>query len=159
MLAKQVDFFSIGTNDLIQYTLAVDRVNRNVSYLYDPFHPSVLRLIRYTIDSAKENGILTSMCGEMASDPYAAVILLAMGIDKLSMSAPSIPKVKEIIRSISFKDAEKILSKVMEMDEGSKIRTYIHKAVDEIMLAKHYDSQMKNDEEWIFDDSLGMSLV
>lgn len=146
MLAKHVDFFSIGTNDLIQYTLAVDRVNRNVSYLYDPFHPSVLRLIKLTIESAKSNGIVSSMCGEMASDPYAAVILLAMGIDKLSMSAPSIPKVKEIIRSISFKDAEKILNKVMEMDEGSKIRSYIHKAVDEIMLAKHYDSQIKQDE-------------
>lgn len=145
LLAKHVDFFSIGTNDLIQYTLAVDRVNKNVSYLYDPFHPSVLRLIKHTIDSARTNGIWAGMCGEMASDPYAAVILMAMGIHELSMSAPSIPKVKEIIRSISFKDAEKILEHVMEMDEGSKIRSYIHKAVDEIVLAHHYERQMQQD--------------
>ena len=95
VLAKYLDFFSIGTNDLVQYTLAVDRVNANVSYLYNHFNPAVLRLIKLTIDSARKNNIWVGMCGEMASDPNAAAILMAMGINELSMSAPSIPRVKE----------------------------------------------------------------
>ena len=101
VLAKYVDFFSIGTNDLVQYTLAVDRGNANISYLYNHFNPAVLRLVQRTISSARENGIWAGMCGEMASDPNAAVLLMAMGINELSMSAPSIPRVKEKIRSIS----------------------------------------------------------
>lgn len=95
VLAKYLDFFSIGTNDLVQYTLAVDRVNTNVSYLYNHFNPAVLRLIKLTIESARNNNIWVGMCGEMASDPKAAAILMAMGINELSMSAPSIPRVKE----------------------------------------------------------------
>lgn len=95
VLAKYLDFFSIGTNDLVQYTLAVDRVNTNVSYLYNHFNPAVLRLIKLTIESARNNNIWVGMCGEMASDPNAAAILMAMGINELSMSAPSIPRVKE----------------------------------------------------------------
>lgn len=90
VLAKYVDFFSIGTNDLVQYTLAVDRGNANISYLYNHFNPAVLRLVQRTISSARENGIWAGMCGEMASDPNAAVLLMAMGISELSMSAPSI---------------------------------------------------------------------
>ena len=127
VLAKYVDFFSIGTNDLVQYTLAVDRGNANISYLYNHFNPAVLRLVQRTISSARENGIWAGMCGEMASDPNAAVLLMAMGISELSMSAPSIPRVKEKIRSISSVKAKEILADVMAMEEGDDIRNYLQK--------------------------------
>lgn len=127
VLAKYVDFFSIGTNDLVQYTLAVDRGNANISYLYNHFNPAVLRLVQRTITSARENGIWAGMCGEMASDPNAAVLLMAMGINELSMSAPSIPRVKEKIRSISSVKAKEILADVMMMEDGDDIRNYLQK--------------------------------
>ncbi len=127
VLAKYVDFFSIGTNDLVQYTLAVDRGNANISYLYNHFNPAVLRLVQRTISSARENGIWAGMCGEMASDPNAAVLLMAMGISELSMSAPSIPRVKEKIRSISSVKAKEILADVMAMEDGDEIRSYLQK--------------------------------
>ena len=127
VLAKYVDFFSIGTNELVQYTLAVDRGNANISYLYNHFNPAVLRLVQRTITSARENGIWAGMCGEMASDPNAAVLLMAMGINELSMSAPSIPRVKEKIRSISSVKAKEILADVMTMEDGDDIRNYLQK--------------------------------
>ena len=127
VLAKYVDFFSIGTNDLVQYTLAVDRINPQVSKLYDHFHPAVLQLIQRTIQAGCNNGKWVGMCGEMASDPYAAVILMAMGITELSMSAPSIPKVKEKIRSVSMKEANEHLAKVMELETGAEVREYLRK--------------------------------
>ena len=127
VLAKYVDFFSIGTNDRVQYTLAVDRGNANISYLYNHFNPAVLRLVQRTISSARENGIWAGMCGEMASDPNAAVLLMAMGISELSMSAPSIPRVKEKIRSISSVKAKEILADVMAMEDGDDIRNYLQK--------------------------------
>ena len=125
ILAKYVDFFSIGTNDLVQYTLAVDRGNAQISYLYNHFNPAVLRLIKRTIESANKEGKWAGMCGEMASDPNAAIILMAMGIKELSMSAPSIPRVKERIRNITFTKAKEILDKVMEMEDGDKIKDYL----------------------------------
>lgn len=128
VFAKYLDFFSIGTNDLVQYTLAVDRVNNNVSYLYNHFNPAVLRLIKLTIDSALENGIWVGMCGEMASDPNAAAILMAMGITELSMSAPSIPIVKEKIRSITLGEAKAALNTVMTMEDGNAIKEYLQTA-------------------------------
>ncbi|MBQ1876094.1 MAG: phosphoenolpyruvate--protein phosphotransferase [Selenomonas sp.] len=129
VLAKYVDFFSIGTNDLCQYTLAVDRGNANISYLYNHFNPAVLRLIKRTVESARENGIWAGMCGEMASDPHAAVLLMAMGINELSMSAPSIPRVKEQLRSISSVKAKEILTKVMQMEDGDEIKAYLDQAL------------------------------
>lgn len=127
LLASHVDFFSVGTNDLVQYTLAVDRVNHNVSYLYSHFHPAVLRLIYATIQAAQKHGIWSGMCGEMASDPYAAVLLMAMGIDELSMSAPSIPRVKEKIRAVSLAKAKQILDAVMELEDSEAVKDYLHK--------------------------------
>ena len=129
VLAKYLDFFSIGTNDLVQYTLAVDRVNANVSYLYNHFNPAVLRLIKLTIDSARANNIWVGMCGEMASDPNAAAILIAMGINELSMSAPSIPRVKEKIRSITSAQAKAALDTVMTMEDGNAIKEYLQSAL------------------------------
>ena len=125
ILAKYVDFFSIGTNDLVQYTLAVDRGNAQIAYLYNHFNPAVLRLIKRTIESANKEGKWAGMCGEMASDPNAAILLMAMGIKELSMSAPSIPKVKERIRNISSTKAKEILDKVMEMEDGNEIKSYL----------------------------------
>ena len=125
ILAKYVDFFSIGTNDLVQYTLAVDRINPQVSGLYNHFHPAVLQLIQRTIKAGCDNGKWVGMCGEMASDPYAAVLLMAMGISELSMSAPSIPRVKEKIRSVSLKEAKEHLAKVMELETGAEVREYL----------------------------------
>ena len=120
VFAKYVDFFSIGTNDLCQYTLAVDRGNANISYLYNHFNPAVLRLIKRTVESARENGIWAGMCGEMASD---------MGMNELSMSAPSIPRVKEQLRSISSVKAKEILTKVMQMEDGDEIKAYLDQAL------------------------------
>ena len=128
-LAKEVDFFSIGTNDLVQYTLAVDRGNHNIANLYNHFNPAVLTLVQRTIRSARENGIWAGMCGEMASDPYAAVLLMAMGISELSMSAPSIPRVKEKLRSVSSIKAKEILADVMKLEDGDEIREYLHKVL------------------------------
>ena len=129
VLAKYVDFFSIGTNDLVQYTLACDRGNASISDLYNHFNPAVLTLIQRTITSARENGIWAGMCGEMASDPNAAVLLMAMGINELSMSAPSIPRVKEKIRSISSIKAKEILADVMKMEDGDEIKAYLAKVL------------------------------
>ena len=129
VLAKYVDFFSIGTNDLVQYTLACDRGNANISYLYNHFNPSVLRLIQRTIQSARDNGIWAGMCGEMASDPYAAVLLMGMGIHELSMSAPSIPRVKEMLRKTSSVKAKEVLADVMKLEDGDEIREYLHKVL------------------------------
>ena len=107
------DFFSIGTNDLIQYSLAVDRGNENVAYLYEPFHPAILRLLRTIITAGHEAGIPVSVCGEMASDPMSAVILLGMGVDELSMSAGSVPAVKKLVRSIKLSEAKQLVEEIL----------------------------------------------
>ncbi len=115
ILAEKVDFMSIGTNDLIQYTIAVDRGNEKVAYLHEPFHPAVLRLVKNVIDEGHAAGIPVSMCGEMASDPFAAVVLLGLGLDEFSMSAVSVPDVKRTIRSLSFEDAKAVAAEALSM--------------------------------------------
>ena len=126
ILARKVDFFSIGTNDLIQYTIAVDRGNERIAYLYEPFHPGVLRLIKMIVDNAHAAGIPVSMCGEMAGDPMATVILLGLGLDMYSMSSFSIPEVKQIIRSISMIEAEELVGEIMEMKSYDEIDQHVH---------------------------------
>jgi len=113
-LADAADFFSIGTNDLIQYALAIDRGNRQVADMYNPLNPAVIRMIRHVADAAKDKGIKVFMCGEMAGDPYHIPVLLGLGMDGLSMNPQSIPAVKRMIRMISYKDARRFMKVVLE---------------------------------------------
>lgn len=108
LLAEEVDFFSIGTNDLVQYTLAVDRMNEQIAHMYDPYHPAVLRLIRNAVEGAKKCGISVGVCGEMAGDPRAVPLWIALGIDELSMSSRSIPRVKAAVRRSMLEPAQEI---------------------------------------------------
>ena len=124
ILAKYVDFFSIGTNDLCQYTLAVDRMNEAISSLYQPLHPGVLRLIKHVIDASHEQGKFTGMCGELASDPVATMILLGLGLEEFSMTASSIPLIKNILRSVSKAECEEVANKALTMDTAEEITGY-----------------------------------
>jgi len=121
ILAHVCDFFSLGTNDLIQYTLAVERANENIAYLYDPLHLANLRIIKQVIEAAHSHGIWVGMCGEMAGNPLFALLLLGMGLDELSMSAVSIPEMKKIIRAITLKDARATAHKALQMTSSAEI--------------------------------------
>jgi phosphotransferase system enzyme I (PtsP) len=123
--AQRVDFLSIGTNDLTQYLLAVDRNNRQVADLYSSVHPSVLHAIMHVIEQAHEEGIEVSVCGEMAGDPATAILLAAMGADVLSMNASNLLKVKAAIREIKITFARKLLSEVLAMDNAEVIAAYV----------------------------------
>ncbi|MFP4430245.1 MAG: phosphoenolpyruvate--protein phosphotransferase [Spirochaetaceae bacterium] len=125
ILAKEVAFFSIGTNDLIQYTLAVDRGNEKIAYLYEPFHPGVLRLLKKVIDAAKEAAIPVALCGEMAGDPVATVVLLGLGVDEFSMSSALIPEVKRILRVVSRREAVDVVETVMGMRSFREVDSFI----------------------------------
>ena len=135
-LIREIDFLSIGTNDLIQYTLAVDRNNEKVANYYDPFHPAVLKLIHHTIEVAHANGKPVSLCGEMASDPKCALVLLGMGLERFSMSAYNIPLIKQLIRSIKYDDAIRITEDVLRLDTSEKIHRYIDEIFKELELDK-----------------------
>lgn len=124
ILAKESDFFSIGTNDLIQYTLAVDRMNEHVSYLYEPYHPAILRLIKMVIDAAHKEGKWVGMCGEMAGDPAAIPILLGMGLDEFSMSSGAILNAKKIVCSLNHEDAKKMAERALSRNSAAKIKNY-----------------------------------
>lgn len=123
--AKEVDFFSIGTNDLTQYTLAVDRGNENIAYLYNSLHPAVLNSIKRVIDASHKEGKWTGMCGELAGDERAALILLGIGLDEFSMSAISIPKIKNLIRNSSYEEVKKIAEKALDLDTSEEIISYV----------------------------------
>ncbi|NLO87030.1 MAG: phosphoenolpyruvate--protein phosphotransferase [Firmicutes bacterium] len=131
--AREVDFFSIGTNDLIQYTLAVDRMNEKVSYLYDPFNPAVLRLIEQVIQAGHRHGIFVGMCGEMAGEPLATPLLMAMGLDEFSMSASSIPQVKAVIRSLDIARCRELWQQAQQFTDGSQIRQLMEEALQDIL--------------------------
>ena len=123
--AKEVDFFSIGTNDLIQYTLAADRMNEKVSYLYQPYHPAVLRLVHNVIQAAHKEGKWAGMCGEMAGDETAIPILLAMGLDEFSMSATSILPARSLLNNLSKAEVEKHIDAVLNLDTAEDVAQYV----------------------------------
>jgi phosphotransferase system enzyme I (PtsI) len=124
-LAKHCDFFSIGTNDLIQYTLAVDRTNERIAHLYQSFHPSVLKLIKKTIEDGNKNNIWVGLCGEMAADPRATAFLIGLGIDELSTPPLAIPQIKKIIRSIEFEQARNLAEEVMKLNDSKEIERFL----------------------------------
>lgn len=119
--AKEADFFSIGTNDLVQYSMAADRMSEKVSYLYQPLNPSLLRLIKLAIDGAHKEGKWCGMCGEMAGDPLAAPVLLGLGLDEFSMSATSILNTRKIIRSLSFEQMQKLAEEALNKDTQEEV--------------------------------------
>jgi phosphotransferase system enzyme I (PtsI) len=124
-IAAEADFLSIGTNDLIQYLMAVDRGNDAVAGLYQPFNPAVIRTIRHIIEAGHKKEIWVGVCGEMAGDPLATVLLVGLGIDELSVIPPILPEIKKIIRSIKFKDAQRVAVKVLGMTRENDIRNYL----------------------------------
>lgn len=129
-LARRVDYLSIGTNDLTQYLLAVDRNNPRVAELYDSMHPAVIRAILQVVESARVHGKPVSVCGEMAGDPAAAILLVGMGIDSLSMSVASLPRVKWVIRNMTRESAHEILSEVLLMEDAHAIREHLNSILD-----------------------------
>jgi phosphotransferase system enzyme I (PtsI) len=125
ILAREVDFFSIGTNDLIQYALAVDRINEHVSYLYEPLHPAVLRIIRWVVQSGHQAGIPVAICGEMATEPAYAIVLLGLGLDEFSMNPVSIPKVKKVLRMSRFEETRLLVEQLFQFSTASEIEGYV----------------------------------
>jgi phosphotransferase system enzyme I (PtsI) len=125
ILAREVDFFSIGTNDLIQYALAVDRINEHVSYLYEPLHPAVLRIVRWVVQSGHQAGIPVAICGEMAAEPAYAVVLLGLGLDELSMNPVSIPKVKKVLRMSRFEESRSLVEQLFQFPTASEIDRFV----------------------------------
>ena len=142
-LAREVDFFSIGTNDLTQYALAIDRANERLTYLYEPLHPAILRLIKRVVDAAHEAKIRVAMCGEMAGDPLYALILLGMELDELSMNHLAIPRIKRIIREASIKESKVLLEKAFTFSTATEVRAY----VQDYMMGRFPDEFQKEEEQ------------
>lgn len=130
-IAKRVDFISVGSNDLTQYFLAVDRNNARVAGLYDAMHPAMLRVLLKVVEGGHAAGVEVSICGEMASDPLAVILLIAMGFDTLSMNSSSLPRVKWVIRNFAIANARKILAEVLEFEHPAQIRFHLQKALEE----------------------------
>jgi phosphotransferase system enzyme I (PtsI) len=125
ILAREADFFSIGTNDLIQYSLAIDRINEHVSYLYEPLHPAIVRNIKRVVDVAHEEGIEVGICGEMAADPLYTLIFLGLGLDELSMHPIAIPRVKKVLRQSTRTESVRLLRKVLEFSTAKETEHFI----------------------------------
>ena len=132
LLARETDFFSIGTNDLIQYSLAIDRVNEHVSYLYEPLHPAILRLIRRVVEAGHDAGIPVSMCGEMAGEPFYSYALLGFGLDELSMNAAAIPRVKRILRKSVAYEAKEFAGSLLLHATAAEIGRALRKKVEDL---------------------------
>jgi phosphoenolpyruvate-protein phosphotransferase (PTS system enzyme I) len=141
-LAQEVDFFSIGTNDLIQYSLAIDRANERLTYMYEPLHPAVLRLIKRVVDAARKAGIHTAMCGEMAGDPLCILILLGMELDELSMNHLAIPRIKKIIRESTLEESKSLLKKALTFNTASEVRSYVND-----YMARRFPDEFKIEED------------
>ncbi len=125
VLAKEVDFFSLGTNDLIQYVLAIDRMNEKIAYLYEPTHPAIIRLIDLVVRNGHARDIWVGSCGEMSSDPAIAILLVGLGIDEISASPVVLPKIKKAIRSIHYKDAQEMALKALSFQTGKEVQAFL----------------------------------
>lgn len=126
-LSSEVDFFSIGTNDLIQYTLAIDRGNEYVSYLYEPMHPAILKMIKQTVENAHASNTEVALCGEIAGEALYTPILVALGLDEISMNAYAIPRVKKIIRGLDHSYCKELLQEIMKNDSGKENNLLLRK--------------------------------
>jgi phosphoenolpyruvate-protein kinase (PTS system EI component) len=131
-LAREVDFFSIGTNDLIQYLLAVDRNNRKVASLYDPLHPAVLSAVARAVQAAKRAGKRVSMCGEMAADPLCTLLLIGMGLDELSMEPFFVPVIKRVIRSLSYARAQRLTEEVLRLETAQEVKGRLFEEIKQL---------------------------
>jgi phosphotransferase system enzyme I (PtsI) len=120
-MADMVDFFSIGTNDLIQYSLAIDRGNRNVAHLYHPLNPAILRMLKHLSDVAKDKDLRLSMCGEMAGDPFHVPLLLGLGLNELSMNPLAIPSVKSMVRSLRINETQDLVKEALKQTTAKQI--------------------------------------
>jgi phosphotransferase system enzyme I (PtsI) len=138
LIAKEVDFFSIGTNDLIQYTLAIDRGNRLVAHMYQALHPAILRMLKRVTDVGREAGIQTYMCGEMAGDPRMVPILLGLGLEEFSMNPQSIPAVKRMVRALSVGEAKEFLDTILKMKTVAAIESLLEDSYSEALAAALY---------------------
>lgn len=138
MMAREVDFFSIGTNDLVQYTLAVDRGNTQVAHLYHPLNPAIIRMIKHVADVAMEHGLKISMCGEMASDPVNMTILLGLGMDRFSVNPPSIPIIKRMIRLLNVEDARLFIKEVLKETTDTGVAELVYKNFGNIIFDLGY---------------------
>ena len=134
-LAREVDFFSIGTNDLIQYALAVDRNNEHVAHLYDPLHPAILRMIRFAVESGREAGIEVSLCGEMAADPRYTPLLLGLGVRILSLAPRAIPEIKEQIRNLMVFDWSDLEESLMECGTSQQVEALLEERLETVSAA------------------------
>jgi len=132
ILAKHVSFFSIGTNDLIQYSLAVDRVNEKIAYLYEPTNPAIIRLIKKIVDSAHDNDIWVGLCGEMGSDPELTTLLVGIGVDEISTSPFLVPKIKKAIRAINIEKAKKIATRCLELPTSDEVKKYLESQLKDV---------------------------
>src|ERR1041384_7377521 len=120
-LARRVKFFSIGTNDLIQYSLAVDRMNEKIAHLYEPTHPAIIRLIKETVDAGHRNKLWVGVCGEMAGDPVMTPLLLGLGVDELSAAPSVVPQIKYMMRRLKMSDAQELADFALKCDNGTDI--------------------------------------
>jgi phosphotransferase system enzyme I (PtsI) len=121
LIAKEVAFFSIGTNDLIQYSIAVDRLNEHIAHLYEPTHPAIIRLLRMTIDAAQRNNLWVGVCGEMAGDITLTPLLLGLGVDELSAGAALVPRVKRAVQALDLKACQQLIEEIRDFDSASAI--------------------------------------
>jgi phosphotransferase system enzyme I (PtsI) len=136
-LAKEVDFFSIGTNDLIQYTMAMDRGNRHVAYLYNPLHPAVLRLLKQVADAGRQHNVPVYMCGEMAGEPLYVPILLGLGISEFSTNPQAIPVIKNAIRMIDTEQARRTMDQVLALPTAEEIETLLQNTFADLLNNNH----------------------
>ena len=133
VLAKEVDFFSIGTNDLVQYTLAADRNNENVANLYDPADPAVLRLIRMVVTAAAQEGVDVNVCGEMSGEPLYTSLLIGMGLRQLSVTPRKVPEIKRVIRHLRVPEAEQVAERALRMESARQVTNFLRDQLRRIL--------------------------